>query len=214
MSLSTAFQKARLSATYSSHKINSRLYSIVFGLRRVLLGPFSNVYREGNLLFFKVPEDCRDRILEESLKPGLKISPEKIVRAYKSRLGRYWILVRYERGYDLYKHFRLAPRDRYAWRIPRITVEACPRCGEDIVEGVCLECSEKIEKPKHLEVWRDREAVEELIPIHSIKEDPSKLTILSRGVELKIPRQIIHEKIVSIVGSRPAYVKILSLFGR
>lgn len=183
-------------------------------MRKILLGPFSDVYRQGSLLFLKVPGEYRGRVLEESLKPGLKISPDRIVRAYKDKLCRYWILVEYERGYDLYKHFRLAPRERHAWRIPRITVEVCPRCGEDIVEGVCLECSEKIEKPKHLEVWRDREAVEELIPIHSIKEDPSRLTILSRGVELKIPRQIIHEKIVSIVGSRPAYVKILSLFGR
>jgi len=103
------------------------------------------------------------------------------------------------RGYDFFKHFKLAPRDRYAWRIPRITVEACPECGEDIVEGVCLECSEKAEKPRHIEVWRDREAIEELIPIQDIIESPSGLTILSRGVELKVPRQIIHEKMVSVL---------------
>jgi len=164
-----------------------------------MLGPFSNVYRHGRLLFFKVPEGLRGRVLEESLKAGLKISPDRIARAYKDRLGRYWILVEYERGYDFFKHFRLAPRDRYAWRIPRITVEACPECGEDIVEGVCLECSEKAEKPRHIEVWRDREAVEELIPIQDIIESPSGLTILSRGVELKVPRQIIHEKMVSVL---------------
>ena len=72
------------------------------------------------------------------------------------------------RGYDLYKHFRLAPM-RDAWRIPRITVEVCPACGEDVVEGVCLECGERVEKPRHLEVWRDREAVEELIPVTGIR---------------------------------------------
>jgi hypothetical protein len=94
-------------------------------LRRILLGPFSGVYRRGGLLFFRTPEEYRDRILEEPLRPGLAISPDRIARAYKDGLGRYWILVEYVRGYDLYKHFRLAPM-RNAWRIPRITVEASP----------------------------------------------------------------------------------------
>jgi len=85
-------------------------------LRRILLGPFRDVYRHGNLLFFKAPEEYRSRVLEESLKPGLKISPDRIAKGYKDKLYRYWILVDYERGYDLYKHFKLAPRDKNAWR--------------------------------------------------------------------------------------------------
>jgi len=168
-------------------------------LRRILLGPFSDVYRRGNLLFFKVPEEYRDRILEDPLKPGLAISPDKIIRAYKDRLCRYWILVEYEKGYDLYKHFRLAPKDKHAWRMPRITVEICSACGEDVIEGMCLECGEKVEKPRHLEVWRDPEAVEELIPVISIKRGRESLIIESETSQLEIPREIIHEKILSIV---------------
>ena len=175
-----------------------------------MLGPFEDVYRHGRLLLFRVPQEYRGKVLEESLKEGLKISAERIARAYKDKLGRYWILVEYERGYDLYKHFRLAPKEKYAWRIPRITVEACSRCGEDIVGGVCLECGEKVEKPRHIEVWRDREAVKELIPIQDIVESSSGLTILSGEVELKVPRQIIHEKIVSIVRrGGEVYAKLL-----
>ncbi len=94
-----------------------------------MLGPFDDVYRQGSLLFLKVPEEYRGRVLEESLKPGLKISPDRISRAYKDKLGRHWILVEYEKGYDFFKHFKLAPKEKYAWRIPRITVEVCPRCG-------------------------------------------------------------------------------------
>jgi hypothetical protein len=181
-------------------------------LRRILLGPFSDVYRHGNLLFFKASEEYRSRILEESLKTGLKISPDRIARAYKDKLYRYWILVEYERGYDLYKHFKLAPRDKNAWRIPRITVEACPRCGEDVVEGVCLECDENVERPRQLEVWRDPEAVEELIPITGIKRRGENLTIESETSLLEIPKELIHEKIVSIVRRRGSiYVKLLKI---
>jgi len=179
-------------------------------LKRIMVGPFEDVYRDGDLLFFKVSQQYRDRILEEPLKTGLKISPKRIARTYKDRLGRYWMLVEYEKGYDLYKHFRLAPRDRYAWRIPRITVEVCPRCGEDIVEGVCLECGEKVEKPRHMEVWRDPEAIEELIPIQSITKSSSRLTILCGEEELRVPIQIIHEKIVSIIRSGDTiHIKLL-----
>jgi len=184
------------------------------GLRkkRIMLGPFSNVYRQGNLLFFKVPEECRDRILEESLKTGLKISPDRIARAYKDKLYRYWILVEYERGYDLYKHFKLAPKDKNAWRMPRITVEVCPRCGEDIVGGVCLECGENVERPRHIEVWRDPEAVEELIPVVSIRRGRENITIQSRTSLFEIPREILHEKIVSIVRRNGSiYVKLLKI---
>jgi ribosomal protein L32 len=148
--------------------------------------------------------------LEESLKPGLKISPDRIARAYKDRLCRYWILVEYERGYDLYKHFKLAPLDKNAWRIPRITVEVCPRCGEDIVDGVCLECGEKIEKPKHIEVWRDPEAVEKMIPVKNIRRGSEGYVIESDIGEVKIPRHILHEKIIAMVRSpRLVYVKLV-----
>jgi hypothetical protein len=181
-------------------------------LRRILLGPFSDVYRHGNLLFFKALEEYRDRILEKSLKPGLKISPDRIARAYKDKLYRYWILVEYERGYDLYKHFKLAPRDKNAWRIPRITVEVCPRCGEDVVDGVCLECGEKVERPRHIEVWRDPEAIEELIPVVSIRRGREEITIQSRTSLFKIPREMVHEKIVSIVRrNRSIYIKLLKI---
>jgi len=187
-----------------------RLNALSCRLRRILLGPFSGVYRRGSLLFFKTPEEYRDRVLENSLKPGLAISPDKIARAYKDRLGRYWILVEYAKGYDLYKHFRLAYKDRYAWRIPRITVEICPACGEDVVEGVCLECGEEIEKPRYLEVWRDPEAFEKLIPLQNVMKNSLGLKMMSGGMELKIPKQILHERIVSIVKSGNAlYVKLL-----
>ncbi|MCL7386985.1 MAG: hypothetical protein LZ166_05620 [Thaumarchaeota archaeon] len=180
-------------------------------MRRILLGPFSDVYRRGNLLFFKTPEEYRDRVLEDSLKPGLAISPGRIMRAYKDRLGRYWILVEYVRGYDLYKHFRLAPM-RDAWRIPRITVEVCPACGEDVVEGVCLECGERVEKPRHLEVWRDREAVEELIPVTGIRRGVESLVIESETGQLEIPKGLIHERMLSIVRRGGLiYIKLLKL---
>jgi hypothetical protein len=181
-------------------------------LRRILLGPFSGVYRHGNLLFFKASEEYRSRILEESLKSGLKISPDRIARAYKDKLCRYWILVEYERGYDLYKHFKLSPLDKNAWRIPRITVEVCPRCREDIVDGVCLECGENVEKPRHIEVWRDPEAIEELIPVTRIKRGRENITLQSGTSLFKIPREIIHEKIASIVRKEESiYVKLLKI---
>jgi hypothetical protein len=184
---------------------------LLYRLRRILLGPFSDVYRRGNLLFFKTPEEYRDRVLEDSLKPGLAISPGRIMRAYKDRLGRYWILVEYVRGYDLYKHFRLAPM-RDAWRIPRITVEVCPACGEDVVEGVCLECGERVEKPRHLEVWRDREAVEELIPVTGIRRGVESLVIESETGQLEIPKGLIHERMLSIVRRGGLiYIKLLKL---
>jgi hypothetical protein len=180
--------------------------------KRIMLGPFSNVYRHGNLLFFKAPEEYRSRVLEESLKTGLRISPDRMARAYKDRLYRYWILVDYERGYDLYKHFKLAPRDKNAWRIPRITVEVCPRCGEDVVDGVCLECGEKVERPRHIEVWRDPEAIEELIPVTRIKRRSQNITLQSGTSLFKIPREIIHEKIASIVRKDESiYVKLLKI---
>jgi hypothetical protein len=178
--------------------------------KRMMLGPFSDVYRHGKLLFFKTPEEYRSRILEESLKPGLKISPDRIAKAYKDKLCRYWILVEYERGYDLYKHFKLAPRDKNAWRIPRITVEVCPRCREDIVDGVCLECGENVEKPKHVEVWRDLEAVEELIQVSSIKRGLKGLVIQSENGLLEIPREIIHEKVIAVIrGPSSVSVRLL-----
>jgi len=158
-------------------------------LRRILLGPFSDVYRRGGLLFFKAPEEYRARILEGPLKPGLTVSPDRIVRAYKDGLCRYWILVEYERGYDLYKHFRLASM-RGAWRVPRITVEACPICGEDLVDGYCLECGEGVERPKHVEVWRDPEAREELMPLLAASRDQAGLTIRSRNLKKRIERKL------------------------
>jgi len=75
---------------------------------RMLIGPFAGVHRaSGNPLKFTVPRDLRGRVREPALRDGLRISPEKIARAYKDGLSKYWILVEYERGYDLYKHFRL-----------------------------------------------------------------------------------------------------------
>jgi hypothetical protein len=116
------------------------------------------------------------------------------------------------RGYDLYKHFKLAPRDKNAWRIPRITVEVCPRCREDIVDGVCLECGENVERSGHLEVWRGPEAIEELIPVVSIRRGREEITIQSGTSLFKIPREMVHEKIVSIVRrNRSIYVKLLKI---
>ena len=180
-------------------------------MRRILLGPFSGVYRRGGLLFFRTPEEYRDRILEEPLRPGLAISPDRIARAYKDGLGRYWILVEYARGYDLYKHFRLAPM-RNAWRIPRITVEACPACGEDVVDGRCPECGEGVERPRHLEVWRDPEAVEELVPVQDVESGPAGLAVRSGEGVLRIPRPLIHEALVSMVRRGDAlYARLLRL---
>jgi len=96
--------------------------------------------------------------------------------------------------------------------IPRITVKVCPRCGEDVVDGVCLECGENVEKPRHIEVWRDPEAVEELIPVTRIKRGRENITLQSGRSLFKIPREIIHEKIVSIVRKDESiYVKLLKI---
>jgi len=75
-----------------------------------------------------------------------------------------------------------------------------------------LECGENVEKPKHVEVWRDLEAVEELIQVSSIKRGRENITIQSGTSLFKIPREIIHEKIVSIVRrNRSIYVKLLKI---
>jgi len=151
-------------------------------------------------------------VLKESLKEDLKIPPERIIRAYKDKLYRYWILVEYEKGYDFYKHFRFAPRSMNAWRIPRITVEACPTCREDVVDRVCLECGEEVKKPRHIEVWRDPDAVEELIPVTCINKRRESLTIESGDSQLEISKEIIHERIVSIVRrNKSIYVKLLKI---
>lgn len=183
---------------------------------KVMLGPFSKVYREPELrlLRFMVPETLRYRIVEPALRGGLKISPEKIIRAYKNIHGRLWILVEFERGYDLYKHFKLSSRDKYARRIPRIVVEACPkpRCGEDLVDRFCPDCLEEVERPKYLEVWRDSEAVEEIMLLEKIEIGRDYVALLIAKEWIKIPRQLLHEHVVSLVKrSDGTYIKYLRI---
>ena len=73
-----------------------------------------------------------------------------------------------------------------------------------------MECGEKVEKPRHLEVWRDPEAVEELIPVISIKRGRESLIIESKTSQLEVPREIIHEKILSMVRKGGSiYIKLL-----
>jgi hypothetical protein len=80
------------------------------------------------------------------------------------------------------------------------------------VEGVCLECGENVKRPRHIEVWRDPEAIEELIPVTRIKRGRENITLQSGTSLFKIPREIIHEKIVSIVRKDESiYVKLLKI---
>ncbi|MEM2216645.1 MAG: hypothetical protein QXP57_08805 [Nitrososphaerota archaeon] len=178
---------------------------------KLLLGPFNKVYRDLELLRFIVPEHVRSSIVEHSLRNGLKISPERILRAYKNSYGYFWIIIGFNRGYDLYKHFKLSDRDRHARRIPRIVVEICPKCEEDLVDGSCLECGEV--RPKYLEVWRDPEALEELIgPVEEVKKNREKISLLVRGDWIDIPRTFLHEYVVSIVKIEDkVYVKYLRI---
>ncbi len=182
---------------------------------RLVLGPFIKVYRLGqNLLLFKPDPEYIDKILEEHLKTGLKISPGKIFRAYKNGRGKLWVMVEFMRGYDFFKHFKLAPKDKYAWRIPRIVVEVCPSCGGDIVDRLCLDCGEAVDRPKYLEVWRDPEAVEELIPVDRLEESSNGLMIVSGEGGIIIDRHIWHEKIISIVRKdESVYARILVISG-
>ncbi|MEM0111414.1 MAG: hypothetical protein QXK90_01465, partial [Candidatus Parvarchaeota archaeon] len=68
---------------------------------KLLLGPFNKVYRDSGLLRFIVPDHLRSSIVEHSLRNGLKISPENILRAYKNQYGYFWIIVGFDKGYDL-----------------------------------------------------------------------------------------------------------------
>ena len=146
------------------------------------------------------PRPYVDKISERALRGALKLPPEKIVRAYKNRSGQYWILVEFERGYDLYKHFKLKERDRYAVRLPRIVLDVCPNCGGDIVEGICVECGREVERPKRVEVWRDRFAEEEVVgPINSVEEDFHALTFKTSEDEIRIPRHVVKEFVISLV---------------
>jgi hypothetical protein len=80
------------------------------------------------------------------------------------------------------------------------------------VDGVCLECGENVERPRHIEVWRDPEAIEELIPVVSIKRRRQNITIESQTSLIEIPKEIIHEKTVSIVRrNRSIYIKLLKI---
>ena len=51
---------------------------------------------------------------------------------------------------------------------------------------------------------------EKLIPLQNVMKNSLGLKMMSGGMELKIPKQILHERIVSIVKSGNAlYVKLL-----
>lgn len=180
-------------------------------MSKLFLGPFIDVYRfKDRLLLFKPDPAYRSRIGEKVLEAGLKISPDKIVKAYKNYSGRMWIIVEFKRGYDLFKHFKLADRDKHAWRIPRIIVRVCPSCGGDVVENLCLDCGGEVEKPRHVEVWRDKEAYEKLIPVEKLKKEGGRIVIDTGSGEVSIPKHILYEKVVSIVRSSGSiYVKLL-----
>jgi hypothetical protein len=73
-----------------------------------------------------------------------------------------------------------------------------------------LECGENVEASKHIEVWRDPEAVEKIIPVKNIRRSSEGYVIESDIGEVKIPRHIIHEKIVAMVrSSHLVYVKLV-----
>ena len=167
---------------------------------RLLLGPFAEVHKTSeNLLRFTVPKDLRERIREPALKDGLTVSPEKIYRAYKGNRG-IWLVVEFEKGYDLYKHFKLMEREKYARRAPRLVIEVCPECGEELVQGLCLECGTEVEKPKRLEVWRDPWAKEVVVgPLAKIENEGGALTLHFGSEQLKIPKELLHETLISLV---------------
>jgi len=179
---------------------------------RLLLGPFAKVHKSSeSLLSFIVPKDLRDKIREPTLREGLKLSPDKIYRAYKGRRG-LWLVVEFEKGYDLYKHFKLAEREIYARRVPRLVVEVCPKCGEEVVEGFCLECSTEVEKVNPLEVWRDPWAREVIVgPLSKIEEEDGFLVIYLGSEQLRIPKIILHETIISLIKRGDGvYAKLLT----
>ena len=161
---------------------------------------------------FTVPGDLRVRVREPVLRKGLTISPEKIYRAYKSRRG-IWLLIEFERGYDLYKHFKLKEREKYARRVPRLVIEVCPECGEEIVQGFCLECGTEVEKVKYLEVWRDPWAKEVVVgPLAKIEDEGGALVIHFGSEQLKIPKILLHETLISLVKRGDSiYAKLLTL---
>ena len=182
---------------------------------RLLIGPFAEVHRASeSLLKFTVPRDLRERVREPALRDGLKISPDKIYRAYKGRRG-IWLIIEFERGYDLYKHFKLAERERYARRIPRLVIGVCPRCGEEVVQGLCLECNMEVERVRYLEVWRDPLAREVIVgPLAKIEEEGSVLIIHLGSERLKIPKTLLHETLVSLVKRADGiYAKLLAFEG-
>ena len=186
--------------------------------KRMLLGPFKSVSMEGELISLQVDPDYLDKVSESGVPFELKIHPRMVKRAYKAppstRSGeRYWILVEFERGYDLYKHYRLANRAKYARRIPRLVAKVCPSCGACLIDGLCPSCGDEVEKPRYLEVWRDPHVREELFgPVKSAEKTASELVFRSSSGEFRVRREVLHESIVSIVKAGDgAYVKYLRI---
>ena len=84
-----------------------------------------------------------------------------------------------------------------------------------MVGGRCPECGEGVERPRHLEVWRDPEAVEELVPVQDVESGPAGLAIRSGEGVLKVPRPLIHEVVASMVKRGDAlYAKLLKVSPR
>jgi len=184
----------------------------------MLLGPFKSVSMEGELISLQVDPDYLDRVSESGMPFELKIHPGMIKRAYKAppstRSGeRYWILIEFERGYDLYKHYRLAARAKYARRVPRLVARVCPSCGTCLIDGLCPSCGDEVEEPRYMEVWRDPYAREELFgPVKSAERTASELVFRSSSGEFRIRREILHESITSIIKRVDgAYVKLLKI---
>lgn len=161
----------------------------------MILGPFTEIDREGGSLRLVPDATYLDRIREYWFRSGLKISGDKILRAYADG-RRYWIAIEFKKGYDLYKHLRLAEVAKHAKRIPRIVVEVCPKCGEGLVNGLCVNCGE-VEELRLVEVWRDPSAVEvKSGPFQGVVEEGGDVVFVGRD-SLRIPRWLVKYTVVS-----------------
>ena len=199
----------------------------------MLVGPFLGLKPtdDGNLRFH-VPLGLQGRIVEPAFRKEMSVAPSNVLRAYKAdvrdtrlvmELGEgeaevwgtslYWITVSFKRGYDYYKHFRLARIHPKAVRIPRLLVKVCSECGETTYGDFCPTCGGRPESVKHSEVWRDREAEERLLgPFTEIMNQGGAVRFIGDRMEYRVPRLALHEYVVSASPSgKIFYLRVLHL---
>lgn len=200
---------------------------------KMVLGPFLGFVTKGSLIFFNVPGRLSDMIVEHAFRDGLLISPRIIKQAYKIDVGYtklsyrlsyreleywgshlYWIRAEAERGYDLFKHFRLMKIHPKAVRIPRLIELRCKEHNTPLpTEGAfCAECNSNVAKPVKVEVWRDPAAREETLgPFKDVKRDNKYVNFIGKK-NFRIPKYAAKEIILTIVPSKYSFsVKILTL---